>query len=174
MIFPALSPPRPRRALLAFLVLALAAATVASLRLVRIRETSMVPTLRPGDLVLCEVLAPRRHRLAADQIVVLRSPPDPARLLVKRIAGLPGSVLALRRTRLFRDGLEVPEPWASYPEGGIQDLPPFEVPPGHLVVMGDARDESRDSRHFGAVPEETVTARAFLRIWPPSRIGWVP
>lgn len=58
-------------------------------------------------------------------------------------------------------------PSLSCPSGS----PPVVVQPGMLWVMGDNRDHSADSRYYGQVPIGKVVGRAFVRIWPPSRIG---
>jgi signal peptidase I len=48
---------------------------------------------------------------------------------------------------------------------------PYTVPEGCIWVMGDNREESLDSRYFGAVPNNAVIARMMLRIWPFENIG---
>ena len=45
------------------------------------------------------------------------------------------------------------------------------VPKGDYFMMGDNRAKSADSRFFGPVPEKAIVGEAFLRLWPPSRVG---
>ncbi|WP_031164459.1 S26 family signal peptidase [Streptosporangium roseum] len=137
--------------LLLLVVLLAASALLVARRLlvvVRVRGTSMVPTLQPGDRVLLR-RAPA-ERLRRGQIVVLEpiglggrwgtGPlPDPAAAdwLVKRIAAMPGD--------------PVPEEVVDQ-----QGLPAGTVvPPGRLVVLGDGVHSS-DSRVWGYVPFDRV------------------
>jgi signal peptidase I len=48
---------------------------------------------------------------------------------------------------------------------------PTTVPEGYVFAMGDNRANSQDSRIFGPVPKENIEGEAFLRFWPPGRIG---
>ncbi len=121
-------------------------------------------------------------------VVVLRSPDDGKRL-VKRVVGLPGDTLELRGIYLVRNGeaavyrmldrdsvlkyLDTEVPMALYTEtfagrkhpimirgNGIHPLGPFEVPEGQFFVMGDNRNNSRDSRYFGTVERSAILGRA--------------
>lgn len=64
---------------------------------------------------------------------------------------------------------------AVYPAGRV--FGPIKVPEGNLWMMGDNRNESRDSRahvadqYQGTVPIANVRGKAVFKIWPPGRIG---
>ncbi|UCH77627.1 MAG: signal peptidase I [Candidatus Coatesbacteria bacterium] len=79
-------------------------------------------------------------------------------LLIKRVVGVPGDVVEIRRGVLFRNGRAVPEPYLKTDAGA--DWGPYIVPPWRYFMMGDNRHDSADSRYFGAVPREYVTGKA--------------
>ncbi len=97
---------------------------------------------------------------------------------IKRVIGLPGDrVACCTDGKVTVNGVPLSEGSYLYP--GDAPSFPFKtviVPAGHLWVMGDHRGDSDDSRYHtsdaggGAVPEDEVVGRAFLIIWPPSRI----
>ena len=45
------------------------------------------------------------------------------------------------------------------------------VPEGDVWVMGDNRNDSKDSRYFGPIDEDTIVGRAFVVVWPLNRVG---
>jgi signal peptidase I len=156
---------------------------------------SMEQTLMPGDRVLVEKVL--YHPQYGD-IIVFEDPhpgTEPDRGVVggflhwlsqgfgfsqpadedfiKRVIGLPGDTVELRHGRLFVNGKQVAQPYLSG-ERDVRDYGPTKVPPDSLFVLGDNRLNSNDSRFgLGFVPEDKVIGRAFVIIWPPSRIGWL-
>jgi signal peptidase I len=92
--------------------------------------------------------------------------------LIKRVVGVPGDVIKVRRGRLFVNGELQTEPYVNKvrnPE--LQaSYGPKRIPPGHVFVMGDNRTNSRDSRFFGPVPYKNIEGKAFLLFWPISRL----
>jgi len=148
---------------------------------------SMEKTLLVGDHVLVDKCAyaphggPWRHLLpyrdlADGDIVVFRSPEEPTRDLVKRVVGLPAESIRLSGRRLARNGALVEEPYAVYdgredaaPAGNAvangRAFGPVVVAPGTFLAFGDNRDDSRDSRVWGPVPEGHVKGRALFVYW---------
>lgn len=158
------APRRPPRAVLA---LAVVAALVALLRwqvldTERVTGESMAPTLRPGDVLLVARTAAPRER----DLVVFRDPVDGART-VKRVVATAGRRVEVRDAVLFVDGRAVAEPGvdASLVDGLYYG--PVDVPAGHLLVLGDNRRYSVDSRAYGPVPAAAVTGRVVLHLRTP-------
>jgi signal peptidase I len=114
-------------------------------------------------------------------VVVFKYPEDPTRDFIKRVIGLPGETLEIRGKQVYIDGRPLDE--ASYvhfldpplrpedPEYGYRaagrgdDYGPVVVPPGHLFVMGDNRDNSKDSRYWSFLPIDQVKGRALMVYW---------
>ena len=147
----------------------------------RIPSSSMEPTLHGcggcnNDRVMANKFIYRFTDPERGQIVVFRSVEDGETLLIKRVVGVPGDKIRLRDGILFVNGEPQEEPYV-HANPCHRYVPktcafgPVTVPMGHLFLMGDNRAVSHDSRFFGAVPVENVEGEAFLRYWPPGRIG---
>ena len=120
---------------------------------------SMQPTfnsrgLGHNDAVVLDRWSAKRFDFQRGDVVVLRSPHDPAELLTKRVVGLPG------------DSVQ-PRPGAS---GGSVKT---HVPRGMLWVEGDNERSSNDSNSFGVIAVSLVEARVSYKLWPPNEAGRV-
>ncbi len=175
------------RLLIAALVLAVANALVLGVRAwwafpVRVGSESMQPALAAGDRLIVMRRVGLDDLERGDIVVVALAStaegPRPAtgddrvaRLVVKRVVGLPGEtiqgaeqVVAVSRTDPLR------EPWARWGQDDSR-FGPLELAADEVYVLGDTRDRSEDSRRFGAVPAAALRGRAALRVWPPSDWG---
>ena len=136
---------------------------------------SMIPTLKVYDRVLVNKLAydfgnpPERGDIVLFEDV--DGGPDP---LIKRVVGLPGDEIEVRHGTLYINGEARKEPYVNDRLRRFQGpYGPTEVPEDHYFMMGDNRGNSADSRVFGPVPEENLVGEAFVRFWPPRRVGGI-
>ncbi|GIU83488.1 MAG: signal peptidase I [Acidimicrobiales bacterium] len=139
---------------------------------------SMEPTLHVGDRVLVNKISYRLHEVHRGDLVVFERPGDSSlgsiKDLIKRVVGLPGETVIIQNNQVFIDAGEGPRPLIEpyLPPGTVmEDFRGSPIPEGHVFVMGDNRDDSRDSRVFGPIPVDDIVGRAFVRIWPPGQIG---
>jgi signal peptidase I len=132
---------------------------------------SMIPTLEIGDRVLVNKFIYRFTEPKRGDIIVFESVDNPDEDLIKRVVGLPGDTIAVRRGHLLLNGERQRESYVNKKLPDRSFYAKTRVPKGHVFVMGDNRGNSADSRVFGPLPEKNIEGEAFLRFWPPHRIG---
>jgi signal peptidase I len=132
---------------------------------------SMIPTLEIGDRVLVNKFIYRFTDPSRGDIIVFESVDNSNEDLIKRVVGLPGDKIAVRGGKLFVNGEPQKEPYTNKKLPDRSFYAQTTVPKNHVFVMGDNRANSADSRVFGPLPEKNIEGEAFLRFWPPDRIG---
>lgn len=161
------------REVLETLLLALVA--FAFLRLVvqnyRVEGPSMEPTLHGGQFLVVNKLAYRFGPLQRGDIIVFRDPSNPKRSLIKRVAGLPGDRLQVVRGQVWVNDQLLDEPYVY--EAGRDTLPNTVIESDRVFVLGDNRNNSSDSRRWGALPVDDITGKAVFCYWPPQCWGVV-
>ncbi|KXG75180.1 Signal peptidase I S [Fervidicola ferrireducens] len=132
---------------------------------------SMIPTIQVGDRILVNKYIYRFEPIKRGDIVVFKYPDDPKQTFVKRVIGLGGDEIEIRDGQLYVNGNLLVEPYLKEPM--IGDFGPYKVPEGHYFMMGDNRNNSKDSRFWENmyVPKKLIMGKAVYRIWPPGRIG---
>ena len=129
---------------------------------------SMLPTLRIGDYLLVNKFVYLFRPVRRGDIIVFKFPQDETRDFIKRVIGLPGETLEIRGRQVFIDGRPLHESYAVYNEPPLLRTPvpyhlaPLIIPPGHLFMMGDNRDNSLDSRSWGLLEESKVVGEASI------------
>jgi len=110
--------------------------------------------------------------------IVVLNPPNGAttadKPYIKRVIGLPGDTFEIRNDHVYINDIELVEPYLD--PGTVTDncrevCGPFKVPEGTVIVLGDNRGNSEDSRVFGAVPIENIIGKAWITYWPVDSIG---
>ena len=158
-----------------------------------IPSESMESTLQVKDRILVNKLSYKLHDVHRGDIVVFEKPPgETSKIndLIKRVIALPGETIEQQGNALYIDRGEGPQ---KLTEGYIKDLgdigqnigwvqgcanPSTEttkctIPEGHVWVMGDNRGHSHDSRVFGPIDEDLIVGRAFVKVWPLNKIGFL-
>ncbi len=184
----------------------------------QIPSGSMIPTLEIGDHIFVakfsyglgipftnqkvfQFASPKRG-----DVIVFKYPVDTEIDYIKRVVGLPGETVELRKGEVFVDGRPMSRELSNEPcdanegggdcglwtenldgkrhqvayntYGGRSDWPPRpddsphqgmgpggKVLPGYVFVMGDNRDNSNDSRVWGAVKMELIKGKAMIVWW---------
>lgn len=144
---------------------------------------SMEDTIEIGDRLFGQKVTRLLGQPVSQGDIVVFSNPDGASdhdILVKRVIATGGQTVDLRQGAVYVDGERLDEPYVtgeSWPllqqAPGVAVSFPYTVPEGQIWVMGDNRENSADSRYFGAVDEDSVQAVVFLRYWPLDRLGVV-
>jgi signal peptidase I len=134
----------------------------------------MEPTLLEGDYILTDNSIYRSRNPQREDLIVFKHPEDGERDVIKRIVGLPGEQILVRGQQVYVNGNLLQEPYVATDSVVRADLPPCSysygceptlVPPDSYFVLGDSRDNSRDSRYWGFVTRERVIGRAFAIYW---------
>jgi signal peptidase I len=141
----------------------------------RVEGQSMDQTLADGQHLLIDKLTPRFDSYSRGDIVVLH-PPDQEESstpYIKRVIGVAGDHVELRDGAVWVNGVQLDEPYvnrgaATEPEDGNDA---WDVGADEVLVMGDNRRHSVDSRTFGTVQVSEIIGRAWLRFWPLDTIG---
>ncbi len=181
---------RPAKSLLRELAEGLVTAVVVALLLkafiiqaFRIPSGSMIPTLDVGDQILVYKLSYglrspfgdhywiRFHGPARGDVVVFRYPRDESKDFIKRVIGVPGDHISVRKKIVYVNGKPMKEPYIQYLQPFETDQPDRDnmgeivVPPGKYFMMGDNRDDSYDSRFWGFVSRNKILGKAVLVYW---------
>lgn len=149
---------------------------------VDVEGDSMEPTLHHEDRLILNKIGD----IERFDIVVFPAPDEPDKQYIKRVIGLPGDEIVYREDILYVDGEVVEEPYLDIPEEdsdlynystgdfSLQTLHGVEeVPEGQYFLLGDNRINSKDSRSFGFVDQDSIIGKTSLRIWPWRSIGLI-
>ena len=143
---------------------------------------SMCDTIEVGDSVLAEkITLELGGTVSTGDIIVFENPEkDPEKdVLCKRVVARAGQTIDMIDGSVYIDGKKIAEDYVvggSYPLyiGKAKRISyPYKVPEGELWVMGDNRENSADSRYFGAIPEDSVIGICVMRYLPMNRFGFL-
>jgi signal peptidase I len=162
-----------RDELVAWLKTLLSAAVYATLivtfgfQVARVEGQSMAPTLADQDRLIVNKFAyrflndPRRG-----DIVMLYYPLDPNKSFVKRVIAEEGDVVRIVDGKVYVNDTPMHDDFVPPEFRSHDDYGPSVVNEGYYFVMGDHRNNSSDSRHWGMVPKKYIIGKVQVRWWP--------
>ncbi|GJM45537.1 MAG: signal peptidase I [Gemmatimonadota bacterium] len=138
---------------------------------------SMRPTILEGDRILGTKFHYWFWAPKAGDVVVFKSPERARELsshpsstrLVKRVVATEGDTVEVTGGTVLVNGRVRDEPFIQAPPN--YELRPIRVPKGHVFVLGDNRNNSLDGHVWGFLEKDALIARAWVRYWPPTRLG---
>ncbi|MBD3307243.1 signal peptidase I [candidate division KSB3 bacterium] len=122
----------------------------------RLQGASMEPTYQDGSVNFCWRLAYLVSDPQRGDVVLVRFAGNRV-MLLKRIVALAGQQVEFREGTLIVDGEPVAEPYVKYP--CTWNLPPRQVQPGHVYVVGDNRSMPIEQHHFGQTPTTRIRGK---------------
>ncbi len=136
----------------------------------KIPSGSMENTIMTGDRIIANRLAYTFSEPERLDIVVFEAPDEDGILFVKRIIGLPGDTIEIKKGDVYINGDLLEEDYLK--EDAFGSFGPYTVPEDHYFMMGDNRNNSDDSRMWDNtyVPEEDIKGKAVFRYYPTPKL----
>jgi len=138
---------------------------------VKVEGTSMLPELVDQERIFVNKFVYHIEKIQRKDIVVFWYPLDPTKSYIKRVIGMPGDVVEVRRGIVYVNDKPLDENYILPEFLDHRTYPPVYVEPGHYYVLGDHRNQSNDSRMWGLVPEKYIYGKAVFRYWPMNKMG---
>ena len=140
--------------------------------LVTVSGASMEPTLQDKNFLFVLRLG---YEPDNGDIIVFKPVSEPKKYYIKRVIATEGQEVDIRSGKVYVDGEELNEPYIEdITQDRYNESYPKTVPENCVFVLGDNRDNSRDSRDaigVGMVSEDSIVGKAWFRLFPFNKIG---
>lgn len=135
----------------------------------RMPTASMVPTLHVGDHLIANFKYFKKNELQRGDLVIFKYPEDPAKDFMKRVIALEGEKIEIKNKQVYINDVPLSEGHEAHPDNEVyperDNFGPVVVPSDHCFVMGDNRDNSMDSRHWGSLPLGNIKGKPLYIYW---------
>lgn len=138
---------------------------------------SMHPSFDNLDYLIVDEISYRFKEPVRGDVIVFRYPKNPSIFYIKRVIGLPGEKVSVRKgevsiTDASGIATTLPEPYVTAEDATYDGN--VTLADDEYFVMGDNRPNSSDSRIWGPLPKKDIIGRVFLRLLPVSEAGFSP
>ncbi len=136
-------------------------------RIFRIPSVSMEPQLIVGDLIIGDTEHYKYKPILREDVIIFNVPNRKDTIHIKRVIGLPDEVIQTTNGEVFINGSRFQDRHASFVDSGAgryreADATWGPIPKDSYFVLGDNRNNSQDSRHYGLVPKEAILGKALV------------
>jgi signal peptidase I len=132
----------------------------------RVEGQSMAPTLADQDRLIVNKLIYRISEPRRGDIVMLYYPLNPDKSFVKRVIAEEGDQVRIVDGQVYVNEVPLRDEYVPAEFRSHDDWGPQVIPEGYYFVMGDHRNNSSDSRHWGMVPKKYIIGKVQVRWWP--------
>jgi signal peptidase I len=132
----------------------------------RVDGLSMAPTLEDRDRLIVNKLVYELGDPRPGDIVMLYYPPEPEKMFVKRVIAEEGDTVRIVEGRVYVNDVPLHDEYIPEEFRSHEDMAPKIIEEGYYFVMGDHRNNSLDSRHWGPVPKKYIVGKVKFRWWP--------
>ncbi len=132
----------------------------------RVEGQSMAPTLEDQDRLIVNKFVYRIAEPRRNDIVMLFYPLDPDKSFVKRVIAEEGDTVRIVEGVVYVNDIPLRDDYVASDFRSHDDWGPQVIPEGYYFVLGDHRNNSSDSRHWGMVPKKYIIGKVQLRWWP--------
>jgi len=132
----------------------------------RVDGLSMAPTLEDHDRLIVNKLVYELGEPRPGDIVMLYYPLNPEKMFVKRVIAREGDTVRIVDGRVYVNDVPLHDDYVPAEFRSHDDWGPQVIQQGYYFVMGDHRNNSSDSRHWGPVPKKYIVGKVKVRWWP--------
>lgn len=142
-----------------------------------VNGSSMDPTFHTNEYLIVDQLSYELGSPSRGDVIVFRYPLIPSRFFIKRVIALPGETIKITGMKVEikksneEEFFTLKEPYIKFEKESFVET---TLADDEYFVMGDNRLASLDSRSWGPLKSSFIVGKAFLRLFPPSKIDFLP
>jgi signal peptidase I len=137
----------------------------------RVEGTAMSLTVNDQDRLIVDKSVYRWQVPRRGDVVMLYYPLNPDKTFLKRVIAEEGDQIRIVDGHVYTNDVPVNDEHVPTEFRSHEDYGPQVVPQGYYFVMGDHRNNSSDSRHWGFVPRKYIIGKVVYRWWPLGAAG---